>query len=348
MTKKQSSRTEFFSSLMFRFIRIYNCTPVGHQRVLYLYCNIVLVHVTKVFVSYSSIELNAASGVVQFLERNGVECWIASRDVSGGKPYASEIVTGISNCDKVVFIGSNNSNMSEHVLNEIDIAVRRNKEIIPFMIEDVELNDDILYYVGRKHMVFAYPEKVDLYYDKLLASVNNVNESSKKYAQKKSAQITRDINTMFNENFLTMEDLVKIESAQSFDGKKLIRLDIVTNTLSLADNMFSKIMHKNLKDGLKYVYYYIPSDSNLLVAAELKETFSSANIQFVEVDDKEWFFLVEDFFFTIYTLQETGSSKNVYAGVMSNATKVGGVSYNVLMSEKLITRIRSILLKYRV
>jgi hypothetical protein len=138
-----------------------------------------------------------------------------------------------------------------------------------------------------------------------------------------------------------------IERSQTYSGKRLIKLDIVTNSLSLADGTFSQIMNKNLREGIKYTYYHPPSDSNILIAEELKVFFDSSNIRFIELDDKEWFFLVDDFFFTIYTLQDSEGSRPKYAGIMSNATNVSGKSYNTVMSEKLVTRIRSILLKYK-
>src|ERR1700688_4333127 len=50
----------------------------------------------KVFVSYASRDVAVADAVVAALERHGVGCWIAPRDVKGGALYADAIVRSIS------------------------------------------------------------------------------------------------------------------------------------------------------------------------------------------------------------------------------------------------------------
>ena len=302
----------------------------------------------KIFISHSSKDVDIVNGIVKFLEKNDVSCWIAPRNITGGRPYASEIVSAIINCDKILFIASLNSNDSEHVLNEIDIGVRNGKEIVPLRIDNFVLNYDFIYYLGRKHEVRAFPERMEYYYPEILRTLNSEHEKDSEPALKEWKDDSKDVLSMFHEHFLTIEDLMEIERNQAYLGKRLIKLDIVTNSLSLADGAFSKIMNKNLREGIRYTYYHLPSDSNMLIAEELKEFFDSPNITFTELDDKEWFFLVDDFFFTIYTLQDKEGERPKYTGVMSNATNVSGKAYNTVMSDKLVTRIRSILLKYRV
>ncbi len=46
-------------------------------------------------------------------------------------PYAREIIRGIRDCQIIVLIYTNDSNASEHVLNEIDKAFNYGKVIIP-------------------------------------------------------------------------------------------------------------------------------------------------------------------------------------------------------------------------
>jgi hypothetical protein len=301
----------------------------------------------KIFVSHSSKDADIVNGIVKFLEKNDITCWLAPRNITGGRPYASEIVSAIVGCDKILFIASLNSNDSEHVLNEIDIGVRNGKEIVPLRIENFVLNYDFIYYLGRKHEVRAFPERIEHYYPDILRTLNSEHYKDPEQHSKERKDDSKDVSSMFHEHFLTIEDLMEIERNQTYLGKRLVRLDIVTNSLSLADGTFSKIMNKNLREGIRYAYYHLPSDNNMLIAEELKEFFISSNISFTELDDKEWFFLVDDFFFTIYTLQDKDGERPKYAGVMSNATNVSGKAYNTVMSDKLVTRIRSILLKYR-
>ena len=53
---------------------------------------------------------------------------------------------------------SKNANASEHVGNEIDRAFDSKKPIIPFVIEETEINEELEYYLSRKHWLEAYPD----------------------------------------------------------------------------------------------------------------------------------------------------------------------------------------------
>lgn len=111
-----------------------------------------------VFISYSSKDKVVADAVCHSLEENRVMCWIAPRDVVVGQSYAKQIMQSIKECQIIVLIFSENSNKSEHVENEIDKAFNCGKPIIPFLIDKTEMNDELGYYLGRKHWLVAYPD----------------------------------------------------------------------------------------------------------------------------------------------------------------------------------------------
>ena len=127
----------------------------------------------EVFISYSSSDKQIADAVCHTLEGYDIPCWMAPRDVNVGNPYAKEIVSAIRRCKVLVLVFSSSANESEHVGNEIDIAFNNGKIIIPFMVEDVVMSDEIKYYLSRKHWLVAYP-----YYsercEELVRSVANV------------------------------------------------------------------------------------------------------------------------------------------------------------------------------
>lgn len=110
-----------------------------------------------VFISYSSKDKSVATALCHALEQAGIRCWIAPRDVTPGQPYAAEIVNAIREARLVVLIFSIHSNNSPHVGNEIDKAFNQGKIIIPFRIDNSELNDSLDYYLARKHWIDAYP-----------------------------------------------------------------------------------------------------------------------------------------------------------------------------------------------
>jgi hypothetical protein len=57
-----------------------------------------------VFVSYASQDADIATTVVEALERGGVACWIAPRDVTPGAFYADEIVHAIDAAKAIVTV----------------------------------------------------------------------------------------------------------------------------------------------------------------------------------------------------------------------------------------------------
>ena len=50
---------------------------------------------STVFISYASQDAAVANAVVAAVEREGLKCWIAPRDVTPGAFYANEIVRAI-------------------------------------------------------------------------------------------------------------------------------------------------------------------------------------------------------------------------------------------------------------
>lgn len=109
-----------------------------------------------VFISYASNDKDVADRVCNYLETNGVQCWIAPRNINAGGSYASQIVHAIRNCKILVLLASENTNVSGHVSNEVSLAFDNKKTIIPFKMENIVFSDDYLYYLGRQHWIEAH------------------------------------------------------------------------------------------------------------------------------------------------------------------------------------------------
>lgn len=111
-----------------------------------------------VFISYSSKEMETAVRVCNYLEEQGIVCWIAPRNIEAGANYASQIVAAIRKCDTLVMLASESTNVSGHVSNEVSIAFDNKKNIIPFKLQDIEFTDEYLYFLGRKHWIEAHQD----------------------------------------------------------------------------------------------------------------------------------------------------------------------------------------------
>ena len=126
-----------------------------------------------VFISYSSKDKAVANAVCHVLEQHGISCWIAPRDVQPGIPYAREIISGIENCQLMILIFTCHSNISEHVASEIDVAFNKGKIIVPLLADETPMNEDLKYYLGRKHWLVAYPD-FEQKFGELVQSVSNI------------------------------------------------------------------------------------------------------------------------------------------------------------------------------
>ena len=115
----------------------------------------------EVFISYSSVDLENAETVRNVLEKNGLSCWMAPRDIPGGSNYTKEIPIAIRNCKVFVLILSKNAQGSQWVLKELDSAVNCGKVILPFMLEDCILNDEFNFLLTGAQRYAAYQKKAE-------------------------------------------------------------------------------------------------------------------------------------------------------------------------------------------
>lgn len=144
-----------------------------------------------VFISYSGKDKQTADALCHVLEQNKVSCWIAPRDVTPGKPYALEIIEGIKNCKIVVIVFSKNSNISEHVKNELQNAFAKNKIIVPFIVDETPMDEEFDYYLARKHWIVAYPHPEVKFKDLLEVVINLIGKSSTTTGNSEKAELEK-------------------------------------------------------------------------------------------------------------------------------------------------------------
>lgn len=72
------------------------------------------------FISYASQDARVANAAVGTLERSGIKCWIAPRDVPPGAPYADGIIRAINATKVIVLVLSENAVSSPHVAKEVN------------------------------------------------------------------------------------------------------------------------------------------------------------------------------------------------------------------------------------
>ena len=109
-----------------------------------------------VFISHSIKDLELSEKICDYLQSQGINCWIDSRNVTG--LYARSIMEGIEQSEMMVLVYSGRANSSAHVENEIDNAFCLGKMIIPFRIEGAPYSKVLRYYLNKSHYVDGMPE----------------------------------------------------------------------------------------------------------------------------------------------------------------------------------------------
>src|SRR5580693_3456323 len=106
-----------------------------------------------VFISYASRDAAIASSIVDYLERHGLRCWLAPRDVKPGAQYADAIVTAINEAKGVVLLLSQDAVASSHVGREVERAASKHKPIIAFRIDPAPLNRALEYFLSESQWI---------------------------------------------------------------------------------------------------------------------------------------------------------------------------------------------------
>jgi len=90
----------------------------------------------KVFVSYSSLDLQNVAVLQQALAGTGVVVYVAEHSLLPGEAIGPTISQEIASCDLFVLIWSNNAKASEWVSQEIGKAHQLGKRILPLVLTE--------------------------------------------------------------------------------------------------------------------------------------------------------------------------------------------------------------------
>jgi TolB-like protein len=108
-----------------------------------------------VFISYASPDSAVAEAVCEALERAGVTCWIAPRDVTPGTFYADEIVHAIDATKAIILILSQNASDSRHVLREVERAASKRHPVVSLRVDQAPLPAGLEYFLNTSQWLDA-------------------------------------------------------------------------------------------------------------------------------------------------------------------------------------------------
>lgn len=105
------------------------------------------------------------------MEKAGVSCWFAKKDISPGSDYAIEIPKAISACSYFVLFLTDESQNSPYVMLELDQAFKQKKNIIPVLLDKIVQNQKTNFFLNAKQSVDATQD--------LTAAINEVIQKVK-------------------------------------------------------------------------------------------------------------------------------------------------------------------------
>jgi hypothetical protein len=109
-----------------------------------------------IFISFSSVDLAAATAVSEALGKRGIGSFLSSRDIEAGHNYGKEIVRAVKACHAMVVLMSPSASTSEHVRREVTLAVEHRKQLLPFSLNGLTadgLGEDWAYWFSAVQLV---------------------------------------------------------------------------------------------------------------------------------------------------------------------------------------------------
>ncbi len=98
-----------------------------------------------IFISYSRKDTEIVKAIYEWLERAGYKCWLDVDGMFSGVSYKKVIVNAIKRSKVLLFMSSENSNMSRNVVSEVSVAVEYGKKIIPIRLDMSSYSESIEY-----------------------------------------------------------------------------------------------------------------------------------------------------------------------------------------------------------
>jgi len=105
------------------------------------------------FVSYASHDAPVASSIVEALEKHGLRCWIAPRDVTPGSHYADHIMSAISRAKVLVLVLSGSALASKHVSKEVERASSKGRPVIALRTDAAPLTPAFEYFLSESQWI---------------------------------------------------------------------------------------------------------------------------------------------------------------------------------------------------
>jgi hypothetical protein len=114
---------------------------------------------SHLFICFSSKDEAIARDVVEFLEDNGMPCWISARDVDSGENYQESIVNALEGAKGIVFLFSENSSQSGETKKELSIGGSINVPVFPVRLSPITPSGALRYELATRQWIDIFPDQ---------------------------------------------------------------------------------------------------------------------------------------------------------------------------------------------
>jgi hypothetical protein len=114
---------------------------------------------SHLFICFSSKDQTIALEVVEFLEAEGLKCWISSRNIPLGDNYQESIVTALEGAHGIVFLFSESSIASGEIKKELSLASSGGKPILPLRLSPVIPTGALRYELATHQWIDIFPDR---------------------------------------------------------------------------------------------------------------------------------------------------------------------------------------------
>ena len=131
-----------------------------------------------VFISYASQDKATADAICESLEKEGIGCWMAPRDVTPGEFYADAIVRALNEAQVLLLVLTEHAVNSPHVLREVERSSSKRHPIISLRIGAVALPPALEYFLSSSHWLEANGSTVKESFPKLIAAAKRMGATA--------------------------------------------------------------------------------------------------------------------------------------------------------------------------
>jgi len=131
-----------------------------------------------VFISHSSKDKNVADAICNWLEKKGVRCWIAPRDILHGVDYGESIINAIHKSQIMIVVFTTNANDSIFVGKEVERAISKGSIVIPVRLQEILPSKSMEFFLSSSHWLDAISPPIEAHLDILAKTVKTLFKDS--------------------------------------------------------------------------------------------------------------------------------------------------------------------------